>query len=146
MKLRSKTAIIAAVVLFLAVFVMTYAYTPNINVRKDGSEWGRIQPDGTIRILGNMVGSFDNNGYVRKNGVFAGRIEGNGTIRKNGNYYGSLETNGNIRVGGVYAGRIEQGGAIRNKSGTTWGSAENINGYEDMKKVAALLVFFTEDF
>ena len=63
----------------------------DVDIRKGGSSWARIENDGTIRINGSSVGKFESDGTVRKNGSSIGRVEEGGTIRKNGSSWGSAE-------------------------------------------------------
>ena len=61
----------------------------DIEIRKNGSSWAKVEDDGTIRINGSSVGKVEHDGTVRKNGSSIGKIESDGTIRKNGSSWGS---------------------------------------------------------
>ena len=69
----------------------------DIEVRRNGSSWARIEGDGTIRISGSSVGRIENDGTVRKNGSSVGRVENDGTIREHGSSVGRVENDGKIR-------------------------------------------------
>ena len=102
----------------------------DIEVRKDGSSWARIEDDGTIRIGGSSVGRIEHDGTVRKNGSSVGRVESDGTMRKNGSSIGRIENDGGIR-----------------KNGSSWGHASSCCGdFGSKRTVAALLVFFSNYF
>lgn len=117
-----------------------------IVVRKSGASWARIDDDGTIRIRGRSVGKFESNGTVRKRGSSVGSIDQDGTIRKQGSSVGKVENDGTVRRRGSSIGCIESSGTIR-KQGSSWGSASNCCGsFGGKKAVAALLVFFADDY
>lgn len=115
-----------------------------ITIRKGGSPWASIAPDGTIRIQGSVAGSYTDDGMIRNGGSIVGQIQESGTIRKNGSIVGQIEPNGTLRNGGSIIGDIEPGGTIR-LNGSIWGSA-NTGTYRNIRAVAAVLVFFTTDF
>ena len=118
----------------------------DIEVRKDGSSWARIEDDGTIRIGGSSVGRIEHDGTVRKNGSSVGRVESDGTIRENGSSVGRVESDGTMRKNGSSIGRIENDGGIR-KNGSSWGHASSCCGdFGSKRTVAALLVFFSNYF
>jgi len=118
----------------------------DIEIRKSGSSWAKIENDGTIRINGSSVGKFESDGTVRKSGNSIGKVESDGTIRRGGSSIGKIETDGTLRKSGSSIGKIESGGTIR-LSGSSWGSASNCCGSHGSKRaVAAVIVFFCGDF
>ncbi len=118
----------------------------DIEIRKGGSSWAKIESNGTIRIGGSSVGKFESDGTVRKGGSSIGKVESNGTIRKGGSSIGKIESGGTLRKSGSSIGKIESGGTIR-KGGSSWGSASNCCGSHGGKRaVAAVIVFFSSDF
>ena len=111
-----------------------------MTIRKSGSIWATVEKDGTIRINGSIVGEFESDGTVRKSGSIIGAVESDGTIRESGSIVGEIEKDGTFRKSGSIIGEIE-------KSGSIWGEASNCcNSYKEMRAVAAVLTFFTDDF
>ena len=134
---------------YLAGFLLTFLlWTPalaEIEIRCNGSFWATLEDDGDVRIGGSYVGQVEDDGDVRKNGSYVGIVESDGDIRKNGSYYAVIEEDGDLRINGSYRAIIEPDGDIR-LNGSFWGSARGIRGYEDIRRVAAVLVFFSNDF
>ena len=114
------------IILFL--FLSTGSALADIEIRRNGSYWATIESDGDIRIDGSYVGQVEDDGDVRKDGSYV-VIEEDGDLRVNGSYLGVIESDGDIR-----------------RDGSWWGSARGMNGYEDMRKVAAVLIFFSGEF
>jgi hypothetical protein len=118
----------------------------DIEVRRKGASWARIEDDGNIRIEGRLAGSIDGDGNVRVAGRLEGRVEDGGTIRENGRMVGSVEEDGTIRSAGTLLGRIEKDGTIR-RQGALWGNASPCcSQLRDVHRVAALLFFFDRGF
>ena len=118
----------------------------DIVIRKGGSLWAEVEAGGTIRVNGSIVGEISGDGTVRRSGSIVGEVESNGTIRVNGSIAGEIERSGTFRRGGSIVGEIEDGGTIR-LNGSIWGSAESCcPTHAAKRKVAAVLVFFTDDF
>ena len=123
--------------------------TPNgvVTVRKGGSVWGTVSPDGTIRINGSIVGQFSQDGTVRKNGSEVGSVDSGISIRKNGSEIGGHTPMGEMRRNGSIIGGIDRTDGTIRLNGSIWGS---IDGYSkkwrDIRAAVALLVFFADDF
>lgn len=81
-----KTVLALAVCALVALVAPAHA---DIEIRKGGSSWAKVENDGTIRINGSSVGKFESDGTVRKSGSSIGKIESGGTIRKGGSSWGS---------------------------------------------------------
>jgi cytoskeletal protein CcmA (bactofilin family) len=127
------------------VAAMVSAGFSDIRIR-GGAMSAEVSSSGTIRINGSIVGEFSSNGTVRKSGSIVGEVSSNGTIRKGGSIAGEIQSDGTLRRSGSIIGAIEAGGNIR-KGGSIWGSASSCCGnYADMRAVAAVLVFFSNDF
>ncbi len=129
----------------LLIFLLSTPTLADIEIRCNGSFWATLEDDGDVRIDGSYVGQVEDDGDVRKNGSFVGVVESDGDIRKNGSYYAVIEDDGDLRINGSYRGRIEPDGDIR-LDGRFWGSARGIRGYNDIRRVAAVLIFFGRDF
>jgi len=113
-----------------------------ITIRKGGSIWASVSPDGTIRVNGSIEGSVEEGGNVRVSGMNSGEISSDGTIRKSGSIVGSIESDGTLRANGSIVGGVETDGTIRN-NGSIWGSADYCCTDERSRNaVAAVLVFF----
>lgn len=118
----------------------------DIEVRRGGSSWARVENDGTVRINGSSVGKIESDGTVRKNGSSIGRVENDGTIRRDGSSVGRVENDGTMRRRGSSIGRIESDGTIR-KDGSSWGSASSCCGdFGSKRTVAAVLAFFADGY
>jgi hypothetical protein len=74
---------------FVALTVLAGTALADVEVRKGGSSWAKIENDGTIRINGSSAGKIESDGTLRKAGSSIGAIESGGTIRKNGSSWGS---------------------------------------------------------
>jgi hypothetical protein len=117
-----------------------------VDVRRDGSHWARIEKGGTVRIDGRIVGRLEPSGDVRVDGRIAGRVEGDGTIRDDGRIAGRVAKDGSLRSDGTIIGRIENGGGIR-RDGSLWGSASPCcSSFDERRRVGALLYFFEPGF
>jgi hypothetical protein len=117
-----------------------------IDIRQGGSPWARIEADKAIRIGGTIEGYFESGGDVRKSGSLVGSIERDGTIRRKGTIIGRVENDGGLRREGTLIGAIEEDGTIR-LAGSIWGQASPCCPEPlDRRVVAAVLVFFIEDF
>jgi cytoskeletal protein CcmA (bactofilin family) len=117
-----------------------------MDIRKGGSLWGKVEADGTIRIDGSLAGEIEADGTVRVQGSILGAVEEDGTIRRDGTIVGAVEQDGTLRKGGTIIGAIEDDGTIR-RDGTLWGSAEGCCPDHAAKRaVAAVLTFFTDEF
>jgi hypothetical protein len=120
--------------------------TGDIDIRRGGVPWARIDAQGGIRIDGRLAGRFEDDGSVRRDGVLVGSIEPDGAIRRNGSLAGAVEEDGTVRRDGSIIGRIEKDGAIR-KDGSLWGSADPCCAdHGEMRRIAAVLVFFAPDY
>jgi cytoskeletal protein CcmA (bactofilin family) len=141
-----KILISAAFAMVIVVLLTSFGYAVQIDIRKGGSFWASVGDNGDIRINGSIVGQIEcSDGAVRKNGSIVGIVENQGTIRKNGSIYGQIEQDGNLRINGSIVGKVEDGGTIR-KNGSIWGSVPSAQKYITKRKVAAVLIFFSDDF
>ena len=115
---------------------------PEITIRKGGSIWATISPDGTIRVNGSIAGEVDENGGVRVSGMISGEIGSDGTIRKNGSIAGEIGSDGTLRANGSIVGSVESDGTLRN-NGSIWGEADaSLASARNRNAVTAVLVFF----
>ena len=113
-----------------------------ITIRKGGSIWATVSPDGTIRVNGSIEGSVEENGNVRVSGMNSGEISSDGTIRKGGMIDGEISSDGTLRANGSIVGGVESDGTIRN-NGSIWGDSDNCCPSERSRNaVAAVVVFF----
>ena len=113
-----------------------------ITIRKGGSIWATVSPDGTIRVNGSIEGSVEESGNVRVSGMNSGEISSDGTIRKGGSIVGEISADGTLRANGSIVGGVESDGTIRN-TGSIWGDADNCCPSERSRNaVAAAIVFF----
>ncbi|MBP7675284.1 MAG: polymer-forming cytoskeletal protein [Thermoanaerobaculia bacterium] len=117
-----------------------------MDVRKGGSLWARIEKGGAIRIDGVIVGEIEDDGTIRVEGHIAGRVEEDGEIREDGTVRTRVEKDGTLRRNGTVIGRIEESGAIR-RHGTIWGEASPCcASFDDLRRLTALLLFFDRTF
>ena len=115
---------------------------PEITIRKGGSIWATISPDGTIRVNGSIAGEVDEGGEVRVSGMISGEIGSDGTIRKNGSIAGEIGSDGTLRANGSIVGSIDDDGTLRS-NGSIWGEADaSLGAARNRNAVAAVLVFF----
>lgn len=137
----------ACTALFLALLLSFPAHASDqVDVRRGGSHWARIEKGGAVRIDGRIVGEIEPDGDVRVNGRIAGRVEDDGSIRDDGRITGRVEKDGSLRSEGTIIGRIESGGGIR-RDGSIWGSASPCCAdFRDRRRLAALLYFFAPGF
>ena len=113
-----------------------------ITIRKSGSIWATVSPQGTIRVNGSIEGEVEENGNVRVSGMNSGEIDSSGVIRKGGMIAGSIESDGTLRANGRIVGSVESDGTIRN-NGSIWGDADHCcPNMRSRNAVAAVLVFF----
>ena len=133
------------VLLLLA--VAPAAWAGRIEIRHHGSPWVTVEADGTVRLRGGQVGSFDEDGTVRNpGGSRLGKVDGDGTLRDaSGAAVAQMETNGTLRYGGVAVGAIAGDGTIRRR-GREWGRATPCSTPADRHRAAAVLLFFSTFF
>ena len=113
-----------------------------ITIRKGGSIWATVAPDGTIRVNGSITGQVEEDGNVRVEGMNAGEIDAAGTIRKGGMIAGAIESDGTLRANGSIVGSVDADGTLR-RNGSIWGEADQGCGDgRNRNAVAAALVFF----
>lgn len=142
--MRSRIAWLVPALLVLLVSSLAPSSGGEIDVRKGGSLWARVEADGRLRIDGSLKGEVERDGDVRKDGSIVGSISPDGDVRAGGSLVGRLEKDGAVRRDGALIGEIEDGGTIR-RHGSIWGSAEPCCGDFDAKRrVLALLVFFDD--
>jgi hypothetical protein len=131
-----------------ASFLRPLTKTGMVTVRKGGSVWATISPDGTIRINGSIAGNFEyDGGTVRKAGSIVGLIEPGTGIYKNGSGVGIFEPMGDIyRNGSNIAGIDPADGTIR-LSGMIWGRIDGFTRkWNEVRATMAALVFFAPEF
>jgi cytoskeletal protein CcmA (bactofilin family) len=128
-------------------FIRPITANSKVIIRKGGSVWAEVSPDGTVRIGGSIVGSIDGSNTVRKGGSIVGSIEMNGEIWKNGSMCGSVWPSGEIYANGSIVGNISnQDGTIR-KDGSIWGTIESFSRkFREMRIALAMLAFFSDEF
>ena len=118
----------------------------DVDVRKGGTLWARIERGGAVRIGGTIAGEIEKDGSVRVGGSIAGSVEKNGTIRDDGTIRGRVEKDGALRLDGTIVDRIEDDGGIR-RDGSIWGSASPCcAAFDETRRIAALLYFFESGF
>jgi|GEM_PF-559851 hypothetical protein len=117
-----------------------------MDVRKGGSPWARLEKGGAVRIDGVIVGEIEDDGTIRVEGRIAGRVEEDGEIREDGTVRTRVEKDGTLRRNGTVIGRIEESGTIR-RHGTIWGEASPCcASFDDLRRLTALLLFFDRSF
>lgn len=117
-----------------------------MDVRKGGSLWARLEKGGAVRIDGVIAGEIEDDGTIRVEGRIAGRIEEDGEIREDGTVRTRVEKDGTLRRNGTVIGRIEESGAIR-RHGRIWGEASPCcASFDDLRRLTALLLFFDRSF
>ena len=142
---RLRKGVALAALLSVAVAPAVLA-TDEVDVRKGGTLWARIERGGAVRVEGTIAGEIERDGTVRVGGSIAGSVEKDGTIRDDGTIRGRVEKDGTLRRDGTIVGRIEDDGAIR-RDGTIWGSASPCcPTFDEARRVAALLYFFDRGF
>ena len=113
-----------------------------ITIRKSGSIWATVAPDGTIRVNGSISGQVEESGNVRVSGMNSGEIDADGTIRKGGMIAGAIDADGTLRANGSIVGSVDADGTLRS-NGSIWGEADQNCGNErNRNAVTAVLVFF----
>ena len=113
-----------------------------ITIRKSGSIWATVAPDGTIRVNGSISGQVEESGNVRVSGMNSGEIDAAGAIRKGGMIAGAIESDGTLRANGSIVGSVDADGTLR-RNGSIWGEADQDCGNgRNRNAVAAVLVFF----
>ena len=147
MRSRSRSPVLLALASSLAVLLAPLALAADdVDVRKGGNHWARIEKGGAVRIDGRIVGTIEKDLDVRVDGRIAGRVEGDGAIRDGGRIVGKVEKDGALRSDGTLIGRIEGDGDIR-RDGSIWGSASPCcSSFDETRRLAALLYFFEPDF
>ncbi|HOV14503.1 MAG TPA: hypothetical protein PK771_09490 [Spirochaetota bacterium] len=120
----------------------------DIEIRKNGSIWAIISPNGDIRINGSIVGGINTeDGTIRKSGSIVGEIYFDGEIRKNGSQVGAINTSSDLYRNGQIIGSIDnQDGTIR-LGGSICGNIENFgHTFREMRLTAVVLAFFAPEF
>ena len=118
----------------------------DITIWHGGSRWATIETDGDIWIQGSHVGTYETDGDVWVGSSSDGDVEADGDIWVGSDYVGDIEGNGYLWRGGSKIAEIEEDGDIY-LEGSWWGEADPFGGsYVEMRAVAAVLVFFSEDF
>ena len=113
-----------------------------ITIRKGGSIWATVSPDGTIRVNGSIEGEVEENGNVRVSGMNSGEIDAAGAIRKGGMIAGAIESDGTLRANGSIVGSVDADGTLR-RNGSIWGEADaSLDSARNRNAVTAVLVFF----
>jgi len=148
----SSSRTLGASVALVALFAFALPFAPlalaegDVDVRKGGNLWARIERGGAVRVGGTIAGEIEKDGSVRVGGSIAGSVEKDGTIRDDGTIRGRVEKDGTLRLDGTIVGRIEDDGTVR-RNGSIWGSASPCcPTFEDARRIAALLYFFDRDF
>jgi hypothetical protein len=117
-----------------------------LELRRDGREWLRIEDDGAVRVDGRVVGRIEPDGTVRVGGRVAGEVEPGGDIRRAGRVVGRVERDGALRHRGRAVGEVEDDGIIR-RNGRAWATVRNCCGdFGSKRTIAAVLAFFGDDF
>lgn len=118
-----------------------------VAIRKAGSVWAVVSPDGTVRVGGRIAGSIDRDGTVRVGGSIAGSIAMNGEVWKGGSMRGSVWASGEIYCGGSVVGTISNVDGTIRKGGSIWGGIDSFSRkFRDMRMALAVLAFFTDEF
>jgi len=86
--------------LLLSLFSFPASASGEVDVRRGGSHWARIEKDGDVRIDGRIVGRVEPDGDVRVDGRIAGSVEDDGSIRDDGRITGRVEKDGSLRSDG----------------------------------------------
>ncbi len=140
-----RSALVRAALLTSLLSLPAFA-SDDVDARKGGSLWARIEKGGVIRIEGVIVGEIGEDGSVRVGGRIAGRVEDDGGIRDDGTIVGRVEQDGTLLQDGTVIGRIEEGGALR-RHGSIWGEASPCRAsFRETRRLAALLYFFDGGF
>lgn len=119
-----------------------------VTIRKGGSVWSTVDSDGTIRINGSIVGSFEyDSGTVRKSGSIVGSIDAGTSIYKNGSGVGIFEPMGDIYRNGSQIANIDNADGTIRLSGSIWGRIDGFTKkWNDIRAVMAVIVFFAPEF
>ncbi len=136
---NKKLLVIMKFIKILTTIVLLWALNAGVSaqdLRRNGSSFGKIESDGTVRLGGSSKGKIERDGTIRVGGSSVGKIEHDGTIRKGGSSVGKVERDGTVRIGGSSVGKIEDDGTVR-KGGSSIGSAKGVR-----KEYAAVLFFF----
>ena len=129
-RLRAMKTLCVAGMLGAALVLVAVDARADLEIRKNGSSWVRVDDDGTVRLGGSSVGQVESDGTIRKGGSSVGKIDRDGTLRRGGSSIGKIEADGTLR-----------------RDGTSWGSAEHCCGdFGSKRTVAAVLAFFSADF
>lgn len=115
-------------------------YASEMIIRKEGKDWAEISADGTVIINKKIACQIGDDGTVKINGKVAGKIDHKtGEIIKNDKPCGQLDFDGRIHIGGEVVWKL--GSTIR-KNEIEWGKVTNFNNYNDMVRIATVLIFF----
>lgn len=127
---------------FLAVqaILCSSVFATNMLIRRGGADWAEIFADGTVMVNKSLAGKIDDDGTVKIAGKVAGRIDPKtGEIVKDGKKFGQFDFDGRIRINDEVVWKI--GSTIR-KNEIEWGLVTNMVGFNDMLRVAAVVIFF----
>ncbi|MBT3276109.1 MAG: hypothetical protein HN368_23375 [Spirochaetales bacterium] len=117
-----------------------------LKIWRGGSIWAEISADGDIWIDGWHVGEIEPDGDVWRGSSYVGEIESDGDIWIQSSKDAEIETDGDIWLNSSQIAQIEPNGKIWFKS-SSWGEVTPFDGnYEDMKIIAAVLIFFAPEF
>jgi hypothetical protein len=122
--------------------------TKDVIIRKNGSVWATVSPNGDIRVNGSIAGSINgDDGTIRKSGSMVGEIYFHGAIRKSGSEVGAIESGGDLRRNGQIIGSINnQDGTIRLNGSIIGGIDGFAHTFREMRLAAAVLAFFAPEF
>ncbi len=112
----------------------------------DGSSWAEIMTSGKIWIDGSRIGEIETNGKVWKDGSKVGEIEADGDIWIDGSKDARIEKDGDLWFNGSRVVEFESDGDIWYEGSKLWEVAPFDGGYEDMRVIAAILIFFAPEF
>jgi len=146
MRFRIATACTALLLALLIPAPALASDAVDVDVRRGGSLWARIEAGGAVRIDGTIEGEIEEDGTIRVDGTIVGRVEEDGSIREDGTIVTRVEKDGTLRRDGTVIGRIEESGAIR-RHGSIWGEASPCcSSFDDLRRLTALLLFFDRSF
>lgn len=142
-----KTLTFVLTLVLVSLLTGAAAWANGIEIRHQGTAWVTVDADGTIRLRGGHIGSLERDGTTRNpGGSRIGHVGEDGTLRDaGGNAVASVGTDGSLRYGGVLIGTIAADGAIRHR-GRAWGRAHPCDSFDDRRRVAAVLLFFSTFF
>jgi len=126
--------------LVIQAILCSSAFANNMLIRRGGADWAEIFADGTVMVNKNLAGKIDDDGTVKIAGKVAGKIDlKTGEIVKDGKKFGQLDFDGRVRINDEVVWKI--GSTIR-KNEIEWGLVTNMVSFNDMLRVAALVIFF----